>query len=77
MQLCQFVDDFRLDQRGIHIESNQAAVAPVDTLSLECDIDIELVSQVHEAGAQFDRGVALATAFEFNAGIRILHAACE
>src|SRR6266851_1663449 len=42
--LRQFVDDFTLNQGGVHIKRKQTAVAPEDALALEGDIDHQLLS---------------------------------
>ncbi len=53
MQLGQFINNFGLDQRGIHIEDEEAAVAPVDTLALKRNINLKLMRQIHQFGPQF------------------------
>jgi hypothetical protein len=49
--LCKLVDDFALDERGIHVEGEEAAIAAEDTFALECNIDGKLLGGREELGA--------------------------
>ena len=76
-QFCQLIDDFALNQCGIHIESKQAAVAPEDALALEGDIDFQIMSgsKKRRAHGLFRRGISAHR--QFDAGICIGAVHCE
>ena len=46
--LCQLVDTLRLDQRGVHIEADQAAHPAEHIITLEGKIDLHLLRQLHQ-----------------------------
>src|SRR6266700_2141136 len=77
MQLSKFVNDLGLNQRRIHVKSDQAPVAAIDALPLKRDINLELVSKLHEFGAQRGRSVSSAADFKLDAGIRIARRTCQ
>ena len=66
-QRCQLVDHLGPDQRGIHIEGHQAAVAAVDIIVLEGDVDVVLFGEAHQGRAETLLVVQIAGGRQFHA----------
>ena len=47
----QLVDHLALDQRRVHVERDEPAVAPEDRVVLERDVDIARVGHARQLGA--------------------------
>jgi hypothetical protein len=65
----QLVDDFALDEGGIHIKNEEAAIAAEDALALEADVDGELLSGQEEFGAHGEFAGSVAADGELDAGV--------
>ena len=48
----EFVDDFALNQGRIHVEADDAAIAPEDVVFLEGDVDIGGLGEAQKTGVQ-------------------------
>ena len=77
VQLSKFINDLGLNQRRIHVKSDQAPIAAVNALPLERDINLEFASKGHELGAQRGRSVTSTAYFKFNTGICIACGTCQ
>src|SRR5690606_15106779 len=68
----QFVDDFSVNQCGVHVENHQTAIAAEQTVLLESDIDVQFLGNGQELGAQLFR-VSRFTAYgEFDAAFALI-----
>ena len=65
----QLVDDFALNQGGIHIEDEEAAIAAEDALALEADVDGELLGGGKKFSAHGEFAGGVAADGQFDAGI--------
>src|SRR5258708_12402330 len=48
VEFREFVDDFAVNQRGVHVEDEQPAVPPINAFTLERDVDIKLLRDRHQ-----------------------------
>ena len=67
----QLVDDLRLNQRGVHVEANQAAHASVHVVQLEGEIHLQLRSHLHQLRLHLLAVLRRAAHREFDAGFRL------
>ena len=67
----QLVDHLRADQRGIHIEYHQAAVAPESAVALEGDVQVAFVGDRQKGGAHGARITGFAAYRDFHAGAAV------
>ena len=51
-RFCQFVDHLGFDQRRVHIEHSQTAIAAEQRIFLEGDVDVQLLGNAEEFRAQ-------------------------
>ena len=60
-QLCQLINDLALNQRGIHVEGKKPPVAAEDALSLEGDVDFQIMSsgKKRRAHRRLRRGISI------------------
>ncbi|MNN16460.1 hypothetical protein D3C81_1295980 [compost metagenome] len=70
--LGQLVNDFGFDQRRVHVEHRQAAVATEQRILLEGDVDVQFLGDAEELGAQGLRISRLATYRELDAALALL-----
>ena len=54
-QAGQFIDDFHLNQGGIHVEGNQPAVTAKNGILLYRDIELRVVGKCKQLAPQFYR----------------------
>ena len=70
--LGQFVDHFSLDQRRVHIEHRQTAIAAEQRVLLEGDIDVQFLRDAEEFGTQGLRIGRLAAHGKLDAALALL-----
>src|SRR5277367_3222394 len=70
-QLCQLINHLALNQRGIHVEGKQPPVATEDALSLESDVDFQIMSGGEKCRAhrRLRRGIPIH--HKLDTGVRI------
>src|SRR5271166_1205612 len=69
--LRQLVDDFTLNQRRVHIERKEAAVAAEDALALKGNVNREFGRGFEEIGAHPVLRGNLSADFQFDTGVRV------
>ena len=68
---CQFIDTLGLYQRGVHIETDQAAHAAEHIILLEREVDLHLLREPHELRLHLLTVGRFATQGELDAGTRM------
>lgn len=67
----EFVDDLSLDEGGVHVEGEEAAVAAEDAFALEGDVDAEVVGEGEEGGAHGGLAGGVSAGAELDAGVGV------
>src|SRR5690606_20046012 len=70
--LGQLVDHLGFDQRRVHVEYRQTAIAAEHRVTLEGDVDIQFLGHAEELGTQRNRVGRLATYGELDAALALL-----